>query len=92
MEKITAESINKVCKVSVHTMVLMPALKEYTQIKIIVMETVSQNGTPQVEKTNLSRTMATRNNLNEAPMIRDTRKKKAPVRYETMPNRFSRYL
>jgi hypothetical protein len=70
----------------------MPALKEYTQINTIVMETVSQNGTPQVEKMNLSRTIATRNNLNEAPMIREIRKKKAPVRYETMPKRFSRYI
>src|SRR5690554_7560594 len=37
-------SINKVCKVSVQTIVLIPLLKVYNQIKAMVMDTVIQKG------------------------------------------------
>ena len=41
--------------------------------------TVNQNGTPMVSNTMYCMAKATKNNLNEAPVTRDNKKKKAPV-------------
>ena len=44
IEKITAKIINKVCNVSVHTMVFIPPLNVYIQISAIEIPTVTGNG------------------------------------------------
>ncbi|GIR21908.1 MAG: hypothetical protein CM15mP36_11150 [Flavobacteriales bacterium] len=49
---ITAKIINKVCNVSVHTMVFIPPLNVYIQISAIEIPTVTGNGTFQLSKTN----------------------------------------
>ena len=45
MDIITAKIINKVCNVSVHTMVFIPPLNVYIQISAIEIPTVTGNGT-----------------------------------------------
>ena len=52
MDIITAKIINKVCNVSVHTMVFIPPLNVYIQISAIEIPTVAGNGTFQLSKTN----------------------------------------
>ena len=52
IEIITAKIINKVCNVSVHTMVFIPPLNVYIQIRAIEIPTVIGNGIFQLSKTN----------------------------------------
>ena len=86
----TATSIKVVCTVSVQMMVRIPPLKVYNQINRMVTTTLIQNGIPHWLKMLRCNTLATRNNLKEAPIIRDNRKKEAPVLYDQNPNLPSR--
>ena len=76
---ITAESINNVCKASVHTIVFIPPLKVYIHINKIVTNTEKENGNHKSLNIAIWRTPATKNNLKEAPIDLDNKKKKEPV-------------
>src|SRR5690606_4712948 len=91
MVKMTADTRNVVCSVSVQTIVLIPPLNVYTQMRKIVTRTVTQKGMPAASKMASCSTMAARNNLNAAPMTRESRKKNDPDLYAQNPNRLSRY-
>ena len=56
----------------------------YNQISNIVITTVIQKGIskPNLLKTAICRTLATKNSLKDAPIILDNKKKLAPVLYE----------
>ena len=76
----TTDKIMKVvCSVSVQTMVLIPPLYVYSQIKSIEKITVNSNGIWNESKTNFWSTIATKKSLKDAPIILDMKKKKAPV-------------
>tara|TARA_B100001287_G_C22331320_1_gene366365 strand:+ start:304 stop:522 length:219 start_codon:yes stop_codon:yes gene_type:complete len=68
-----------VWSVSVQTMVLIPPLYVYSQIKSIEKITVNSNGIWNESKTNFWSTIATKKSLKDAPIILDMKKKKAPV-------------
>ena len=91
MESITETSIKNVCSVSVHTMVLIPPLCVYVQIKRIEIITVISNGMFQESNTNCCKTIATKNRRNEAPIIREIKKKNAPVFWVFGPNLIFKY-
>ena len=74
MATITAMSIANVCKVSVQTIVFIPPLKVYIQINPIEIPTVTGKGIFQLSNTNCCKTIATKNNLNEAPNILERKK------------------
>jgi hypothetical protein len=59
--------------------VLIPPLKVYSQINMMVAVTVTQKGIPRGSKTSFCSTIETRNSLKLAPMIRLIRKNEAPV-------------
>ena len=67
IEITTATIINKVCNVSVQTIVLIPPLYVYTHIKPIDIPTVNGKGIFQLSKTNFCKTIATKNSLKDAP-------------------------
>ena len=75
----TAMSMNNVCSVSVHTIVLIPPLNVYNQINKIVRLTVTQKGIPNSSNNSNCNTLATKNNRNAAPMVLDNKKNDAPV-------------
>ena len=74
MDISTAKIINKVCRVSVQTIVFIPPLKVYIHINPIEIPTVTGNGIFQLSNTNCCKTIATKNNLNEAPNILERKK------------------
>lgn len=75
----TASNIQIVCNVSVQIIVFIPPIKVYDQINRMEMTTVSKKETPIGPKTNAWSTIATRYNLNEAPINLDNKKKEAPT-------------
>ena len=64
---------------SVQTIVFIPPLKVYNQINKIVIETVIQKGIPYASNRIICNTLATKNNLNAAPIVLESKKKEAPV-------------
>ena len=78
--------MNVVCKVSVQTIVLIPPLCVYIQIKRIEKITVNSNGIWNESKTNFWSTIATKKSLKEAPIILDMKKKKGGI-VELRPTR-----
>jgi len=60
-------------------MVFTPPLKVYIQINMIVVATVTKNGTCHASNRNNCNTVAARNRRSDEPMVRDIRKKNAPV-------------
>ena len=74
----TVNSIKVVCRVSVHIIVFMPPLYVYSHIKKMVTKVVIKNGIPNEAKNNTSSTLATKNNLKEAPRVLDKKKYTAP--------------
>ena len=74
MDISTAKIINKVCRVSVQTIVFIPPLKVYIHINPIEIPTVTGKGIFQLSNTNCCKTIATKNNLNEAPNILERKK------------------
>ena len=69
----------------------MPPLLVYSQISRIDMITVISNGIPRSLKTNSWRTIATRNNLKEAPNILEIKNEIDPIYCEFLPNLDSKY-
>ena len=76
---ITADNIKRVWSASVQTIVLIPPLKVYIQINNIVRRTEKKYGRPNSLNIAIWRTPATKNNLNEAPIVLDNKKKNAPA-------------
>src|SRR5665647_2295406 len=85
-----AEIKQMVCRVSVHTMVLIPLRCVYNQIRKTATEAVSTNGTCHASKITCCKISVTRYNRTPDPIVRDSRKKPAPVLYEYFPNRCSK--
>ena len=64
---------------SVQTIVFIPPLYVYIQIRDIVIKTEIKKGMFNESKNIICKTEATKNNLNEEPIILDSKKKKEPV-------------
>ena len=74
MDNITAKIISVVWIVSVQTIVLIQPILVYSQISKMEIITVISNGIPRSSKINCWRTIATRNNLKDAPRILEIKK------------------
>lgn len=94
--KTTAPNMQAVCIVSVQITVAIPPCLVYKYITAMIEATVKAKAQVGVEPLNIesknaiSTTIATKNSLNEAPIVRLSRKNDAPVLYDQSPNLFSR--
>src|SRR5690606_27092304 len=88
----TAVTRKNVWNASVYTIVLMPPLMVYNQIRTRVVATVTKKGIPQASNRKSCSTAAARYSLKAEPSVRDIRKKNAPVLYDQKLNLFSKYV
>ena len=91
MHNTTDTTRQNVFKESVQMSDFTPPRKVYSHTKATVMATFRINGNPNGSNTSSYNVRQTRNSRTAAPSILEMKKNQAPVRYEDMPNLFSRY-
>ena len=91
MHKTTETTRQKVFKESVQISDFTPPRNVYNHTNATVIATFRINGRPNGSKTSSCKVRQTRNKRTAAPSILEIKKNHAPVWYEDIPKRFSKY-